>query len=44
MWNPPASVDHHDRRDDTNVRGLRPGDEVLGSCRAAFAEYARVMT
>ncbi|MGZ4473809.1 MAG: alcohol dehydrogenase catalytic domain-containing protein, partial [Nocardioidaceae bacterium] len=24
-----------------NVRGLRPGDEVLGFCRgAAFAEYA----
>ena len=24
-----------------NVRGLRPGDEVLGFCRGAFAEYAR---
>jgi NADPH:quinone reductase-like Zn-dependent oxidoreductase len=24
----------------TNVRGLRPGDEVLGFCRGAFAEYA----
>jgi NADPH:quinone reductase-like Zn-dependent oxidoreductase len=23
-----------------NVRGLRPGDEVLGFCRGAFAEYA----
>jgi len=22
------------------VRGLRPGDEVLGFCRGAFAEYA----
>ena len=25
----------------TNVRGLRPGDEVLGFCPGAFAEYAR---
>ncbi|WP_433177137.1 NAD(P)-dependent alcohol dehydrogenase [Actinoallomurus sp. CA-150999] len=24
-----------------NVRGLRPGDEVLGFCPGAFAEYAR---
>ena len=24
-----------------NVRGLRHGDEVLGFCRGAFAEYAR---
>ena len=24
-----------------NVRGLRPGDEVLGFCRGALAEYAR---
>ena len=24
-----------------NVRGLRPGDEVLGFCRGAFAQYAR---
>src|SRR6478752_7474731 len=24
-----------------NVRGLRPGDEVLGFCSGAFAEYAR---
>jgi NADPH:quinone reductase-like Zn-dependent oxidoreductase len=24
-----------------NVRGLRPGDEVLGFCQGAFAEYAR---
>jgi NADPH:quinone reductase-like Zn-dependent oxidoreductase len=24
-----------------NVRGLAPGDEVLGFCRGAFAEYAR---
>src|SRR6478609_3944671 len=24
-----------------NVLGLRPGDEVLGFCRGAFAEYAR---
>jgi D-arabinose 1-dehydrogenase-like Zn-dependent alcohol dehydrogenase len=24
-----------------NVRGLRRGDEVLGFCRGAFAEYAR---
>ena len=24
-----------------NVRGLRPGEEVLGFCRGAFAEYAR---
>ncbi len=24
-----------------NVRGLRSGDEVLGFCRGAFAEYAR---
>jgi NADPH:quinone reductase-like Zn-dependent oxidoreductase len=23
-----------------NVRGLRNGDEVLGFCRGAFAEYA----
>src|SRR5258705_650160 len=23
-----------------NVRGLRPGDEVLGFCRGALAEYA----
>jgi NADPH:quinone reductase-like Zn-dependent oxidoreductase len=23
------------------VRGLRRGDEVLGFCRGAFAEYAR---
>ena len=23
-----------------NVRGLRPGDEVLGFCRGAFAQYA----
>lgn len=23
-----------------NVRGLRPGDDVLGFCRGAFAEYA----
>src|SRR5207244_10575074 len=23
-----------------DVRGLRPGDEVLGFCRGAFAEYA----
>ena len=23
-----------------NVRGLRPGDEVLGFCRGAFAEYS----
>jgi NADPH:quinone reductase-like Zn-dependent oxidoreductase len=23
-----------------NVRGVRPGDEVLGFCRGAFAEYA----
>ena len=27
-----------------NVRGLRPGDEVLGFCRGAFAEYARAQT
>jgi NADPH:quinone reductase-like Zn-dependent oxidoreductase len=25
----------------TNVRRLRPGDEVLGFCQGAFAEYAR---
>ena len=24
-----------------NVRGLRPGDEVLGFCQGAFAQYAR---
>ncbi len=24
-----------------NVRGLRPGEEVLGFCQGAFAEYAR---
>jgi NADPH:quinone reductase-like Zn-dependent oxidoreductase len=24
-----------------NVRGLRPGDEVLGFCHGAFAQYAR---
>ncbi|HEY6743048.1 MAG TPA: alcohol dehydrogenase catalytic domain-containing protein, partial [Lapillicoccus sp.] len=24
-----------------NVRGLRPGEEVLGFCRGAFAQYAR---
>jgi NADPH:quinone reductase-like Zn-dependent oxidoreductase len=24
-----------------NVRGMRPGDEVLGFCQGAFAEYAR---
>jgi NADPH:quinone reductase-like Zn-dependent oxidoreductase len=24
-----------------NVRGLQPGDEVLGFCQGAFAEYAR---
>ena len=24
-----------------DVRGLRPGEEVLGFCRGAFAEYAR---
>jgi NADPH:quinone reductase-like Zn-dependent oxidoreductase len=24
-----------------NVRGIRPGDKVLGFCRGAFAEYAR---
>ena len=23
-----------------NVRGMRPGDGVLGFCRGAFAEYA----
>jgi NADPH:quinone reductase-like Zn-dependent oxidoreductase len=25
----------------TNVTGLRPGDQVLGFCQGAFAEYAR---
>src|SRR5512132_3305240 len=24
-----------------NVRGLRPGEEVLGFCQGAFAQYAR---
>src|SRR5690242_13452347 len=38
-----AGVDAAGRVEATgaNVRGLRQGDEVLGFCRGAFAEYAR---
>ena len=38
-----AGVDAAGRVDavGANVRGLRPGDEVLGFCQGAFAQYAR---
>ena len=35
-----SETDREAKAADANVRRLRPGDQVLGFCRGAFAEYA----